>query len=424
MLVNNIRQRNRISKFLILITVIFATVSISAADAVTINDKAYGINLEDAQKTAVANTLSLKEVDQKINHLLSGKDYNPSIYKGVKDNVLADIEDLYSKASNSHNISSLELGILYGYYAMYGETVYFKNKDMSHLFNPEDYPNYSLWSSLLRYEFNKKSSINNISLNIRKIYDNILILNDQIGISDTSLQIAQKSLAQEKKKCEQGEISEVSFEKSKMNIEIQIKELAKLRRNVENLKFDLKKQLGIPLKDEIVLKDYDYSNLSELKDYYEYLEKAITDRNEISLARLNYWDGKNVYYKANNSYMDNMQSVTLQLQRENALNQIREAEESIKEANTKVKQEILSLYITANSKYSAVKAAENSVALKDKKYKAAQTKYIQKAVTKIDLDKSLLDLNTEKVKYRKAIIEYNTAKETLEVSCSVGVGLT
>jgi len=418
------KQHNTILKLLVLIVLIFVTVSTSVANAMTDNNEAYGINLENAQKKAIANTLSLKELDQKINHLLSGKDYNPLIYKGLKDNVQGDIADLYSKASSSNNITSMEMGILFGYYAMYGETVYFHNKDISHIFNPENYPNYTLWSSLLRYEFNKKSSINNISLSTRKMFDSILILNDQISISDASLQTAQKALVQERKRFELGEISKSSLEKSELNIEIQKKELGKLRRNVENIKFDLKKLLGISLKDNIVPEDYDYTNLTELKDYPEYLDKAVTNRNEISFAWLNYWDGKNAYGLVNNSYMDNMQSVGLQLQRENSLNQIREAEESIKEADIKVKQEILSLYIAANGKYSAVKAAENSVALKEKNYKAAKTKYSQKGISKTDLDKSLLDLNTEKVKYRKAVIEYNTAKETLELSCSVGIGLT
>lgn len=417
-----IKFHHKISACILVSVLVLGTFSTGTANAVESNAKTHTITLEEAQKTAIANTFSIKELDQQINHLLNSKDYNPSTYKGLKDNVQEEIDSLYLKMDSLHQISSLEMGILYGYYAMYGDTSYFKNKDVSKFFDPDNYPNYSLWSSLLKLEFNKKSIANTVSLNIREIYDNLLMLNGQLNILNVSLAEAQKNLVQEKTQYTQGKISKSSIGKTEQNIEIQKKQIDKLRRNIDNLEYDLKQLLGISFKDEIIVKEYDNKQPSELEDYNEYLNKALINRNDIAFARLDYRNSKNAYAAANHIYMDHMQIPEVILQRDEASNMLTETEESIKETKIKIQQEVLASYIDVKNKFAAIGKLTNTVKTKENNYKTAQIQFGKKIISKSQLDGILSDLNTEKFNYKNAVNEYNTAKIKLEYSCNVGPG--
>ncbi len=412
-------MKNSMTLIIGLLTIMFIFVNTGVVNAVVVKQSMdlHEITLESAEKTAIANTLSIRELDQKIMHLLTGVKYNPKNYKGLKEDVNEEISELHLKANNFYNISSMELGILYGYYAMFGNTSYFKGKDISNIFNPSIYPNYSVWSNLLRYEFKKKAIANNVSLRTREIYDGIISLQDQIRVSNTSLQLTQKAVSQEEKKYKQGQVSKINLEISKLNLEIQTKELNKLNRSLENLSYDLKKLLGIPLKDEIKLDDCDYSKIHKIEDYEFYLTKALENRNEISFASLNYWDAKNAYEIVNNQYMDNMQNVELQIQRSKCQYMLNEAREDIKYQSIKIQQEVLDRHISVKSRYLDVTNTEYAVKVLEREYANA----IKKNVSESELDKVLLDLETEKINHRKAIINYNTELARLEYACSVGV---
>lgn len=383
----------------------------------------YTLTLDEAQKMALKTSNKFVEIDQQIEHLLIINNYNVNLNKETNNDTIAYIDQLYLKAESGNSISSFQMGTLFGYYAMYGDTDYFKGKDVTKLFKPEEYPNYSIWTNLLRYESNKKILKNTIYLAVRDLYDNVITLSDQINISKREYSQAVKKLDIEKVRYQAGKSTKYNYYLAEQNLLIQNKELNKLNRSLENLKLDLKKLIGISPKDGLELEAAgSYKIANTLLKYEDYLKLALDNRNEVIFAKAGYWDKLNAYNAANKKYVDNMSNYRFKTARDQALMALEEAKQSIEVAEKSIESELLSSYIDVEDKVNNLSRCANEINVQEIELKKADLNLKEKKITSDQYDKIKSELDKAKIAYSHAVIELNTAELKLRYASDIGPG--
>ncbi len=415
-------QKKRLAGLLLVFSVVANLFSPVFAETQEVKVEPIVLSLEMAQQKAVQNENSIIKTNRTIKNLIENNDYTYEEGLFVISDAAKSIDDLYNKLKNGSSINSQEYAKLCLLYTMYGDTVYFNGKeDLTKYMNPDRFAKYSLWANVMKLSLSNQITEATIRYQTRVLYDNILSIKGQLENFKRSVELQEKIYNQQKSRYDVGELSKVTIDTADKQLQIKRLEVNKLTRTIDNLEMDLKKLTGLPIDSQLVLSDYSKNNIEKFEDYDTYLNKALINRNEILLAKIDYGVGKNNLFTANEAFSNNPWNVNTKLNKSLAEQKINEALLSISTGNEAVLQSINTAYIDVKYKKEEMDICKAKLNYENEQYRITSEKYKKQLISETELK------NTEIVKlsaltaYNDAVRAYNLSVTSLQQASGLGI---
>ncbi|QNU66811.1 TolC family protein [Ruminiclostridium herbifermentans] len=415
-------QKRKLAGLLLTFSVVVSLFSPVFAVEQEVKAEPIVLSLEVAQQKAVENDNSIIKTNRTIKNLIENNDYT---YKeGLFDisDAADSIDDLYNRLKNGRAMNSQEYGKLCILYTMYGDTEYFSGKeDLTKYMNPNRFAKYSLWANVMKLSLSNQITEDTIRYQTRVLYDNILSIQGQLENFKRSVELQEKMYKQQKSRYDVGELSKVTIDTAYKQLQISRLEVNKLTRTIDNLEMDLKRLIGLPIDSQIVLSDYSKNNIEKLEDYDTYLNRALINRNEILLAKINYGVAKNEAYTVNEAYSNNPWNVSTQLNKSFAEQKINEAELSISISKETVLQSINTAYIDAKYKKEEMDICKAKLNYENEQYRITSEKYKNKLISETELKNREIGKLSALTAYNDAVRAYNLSVTSLQQASGLGI---
>jgi hypothetical protein len=380
------------------------------------------LSLEVAQQKAVQNDNSIINTNRSIKSLIENNDYT---YKeGLFDisNTTDTINDLYHRLLTGRSMNVQEYSKLCILYTMYGDTEYFSGKeDLSKYMNPDRFAKYSLWANVMKLSLSNQITEATIRYQTRVLYDNLLSIKGQLEVLKRSVELQEKMYKQQKSRYDVGELSKVTIDTAYKQLQINRLKVNKFTRTIDNLEMDLKKLIGVPIDSQIVLSDYSKNYIEKLENYDTYLNRALINRNEILLAKIDYGVGKNNLFTVNEAYSNNPWNVNTQLNKSLAEQKINEAMLSISTSKESVLQSINTAYIEAKYKKEEMDICKARLDYENEQYRITSEKYKNKLISETELKNIELNKLSALKDYNDAVRAYNLSVANLKQASGLGI---
>jgi len=220
-----------------------------------------------------------------------------------------------------------------------------------------------------------------------------------------------KTFKQLKSRYSIGELSKVSIDIEDKKLQISKLKLGETYRRLDNLEIELKKLTGLPIKSKITLSDYSENFKEQFEPYDTYLSSALINRNEIVMAKIDYWVGKNDLAIADNAFSDNPWNINTKMNKSLAEEKINEAVLSMSDSKELVLQNITDAYIDVKCKKEEMHISKDNVDYANKQYNIATEKYKKHMISESKKE-------SEKISYLSTLSQYNTAVRTYNFALS------
>lgn len=381
----------------------------------------YKISLSDAYSKALNTSNDLNKTDQSIYYLTKPYGETDILHDRNQYNMEEEFIRLYEKMSSGKFLQSYEQGELVMYYATFKDSEIFKNKSLSPTINPNEFPNCDIWVRMMQMKISNELLRANIVDSVRQLYDSLLSINDNISIMAQTNKDLELGNEEADLNFKNGKISELQKTKITSNYEIQKLQLNKLKRTKENIERNLKKILGLNFDDEIQITPYKVLEKElVIPNYESCIKKALLNRNEISLVKMNLLASQIQLLTLDNYIWYMPENESLKMTKEETLLRIDELQDEIKEQEEFVTKAI-------NTAYAEVEYQNKTLIIEKLKLETAQK----------DLDKAKLQyksgqvsnktLTNVKIAYEKSKASHeSTLRELahninkLNNSCGVG----
>lgn len=381
------------------------------------------IGLDEAIERALNNNHRIKILDRTIDEMWENHVKLTDASKAIQDQLdhMENYTRLYNKLHKNNEQLTFEETQQYSMYLMmYGATPpemsseelfygYIKNRD---------FPHYSFWASIKNTKTNRDLMESNITLAIRQLFENILNIQDTLELQNELLESMENQNRQIHLKFENGLVSEYDKYLSDTNLVKQKINIAKLQRSLDNVKMSLKQQIGIPLGQEIELTPYDTVDFSKPLDNYEsYLEKAMSNRSEVSIAKIDL-QVKQRELDIIKQYIKN----ELLFDRWDAQQSYDEKKMIYDETVEKVRSDIYDAYKAVLRKRDEVKIAETKKGNAETQYNRAKRLFDAGLIGSNDLMAMEIALYQEKIALNQSMRDYSFNLYRLELACGIGPG--
>jgi hypothetical protein len=379
------------------------------------------LTLATAQGKALQNANTIIQAKKLISNQLkrSGFTYTDGEF-GVSD-VENAIGTLYFKLKNREAMYTQQEAKIYLLYAIFGDTAYFSGKeDTAKFITANQFPNYSLWANIMKQSIKIQMLEADIKNATRLLYDNILSSKSQIDMSETSIGLEEKTLILLKSKYKLGEVSKVTVDVADKQLQAKKLELKKLSRTVDNLEIDLKELIGVPITTQVKLSDYATNSKVQFESYETYLNSALTNRNEIVAAKIDYWVGSNDLYDADKAFSENPLSLMAQIGKGGAQAKVTAAKLSISDSKELVLQNISDAYIDVKCKKEEMEISKANLASANKQYIIATEKFKKQLISEINKESERINYLSELAAYNTAVRTYNSALSRLQQASGLG----
>ncbi|PYG87157.1 outer membrane efflux protein [Ruminiclostridium sufflavum DSM 19573] len=382
------------------------------------------LSLELAQEKAVQNENSIIQTNRSIQNLIKGNKYNASKDDFFNSDAIKAIDDLYTRLKNGSSMDSTEFAKLYVLYTMYGDTSYFIGKeDITKYMNPGKFPHYSMWANVMKLSLGNRMTETGLKDKTGQLYDNILSARGKFDILNTTVEFQEKTYKQQKIRYNLGELSKASIEEAYKQLQIKKLEARKLSRTIDNLEIDLKRLTGLPISSNLVLKDYSKDTIEVFEPYDTYLNSALINRNEILMAKIDYWVAKNDFNIANEAFSNNPWNVKAILNKSLTEQKINEAELSISAGKEAVLQSINYSYIDVKYKKEKMDTCKEDLNFANEQYKIAVEKYEKQLITETEKTSEEINSLSALSAYNDSVRIYNSAVRNLRQVSKLGIGL-
>ncbi len=415
-------QKKKLAGLLLILSVVANLFNPLFAEAKEVKTEPIVLSLEMAQEKAVQNENSIIKTNRTIKNLIESNDYTYEEGSSVISDTVENINDLYNRLKNGSPMDIQQYAKLCILYTMYGDTEYFNGKeDLTKYMNPNRFAKYSLWANVMKLSLSNQITEATIKYQTRVLYDNILSIKGQHDVLIKSVELQEKIYNQQKSRYNIGELSKVAIDTAYKQLQIKKLEVNKLTRTIDNLEIDLKKLTGLPIDSQLVLSDYSKNNIEKFEDYDTYLNKALINRNEILLAKIDYGVGKNALFTANEAYSNNPWSPNTKLNKSLAEQKISEAELSISTAKESVLQNINSTYIDVKYKKEEMDICKEKLSYENEQFRITSEKYKKQLISETEMkNKEIVKLSALSA-YNDAVRAYNLSVTSLQQASGLGI---
>lgn len=376
------------------------------------------LTLQDAVRIALEHTYTLKEIDKNIDRLWTQRNEMLNTSKKIQEqlDMMAEYENLLKKQMKGENLDLSEKNRIIEFQYIFGPEP--PNISLEDMFNNyiknRDFYHYSLWGSIQNAEINKKSIEANIEDMVYDIFYNIASLKETLTIQEELYNVMLMQYEQLLLKYKSGKVSEIDKLSTEMDLERQRINIGKLKRNIQNIEMSMKKQLGIPILQNIEWIYDKEDNLKSLLPYEDYLQKALNNNLQIVNANVNL-DVKQREYNILKEYIRN----EWDLER-------RESEQAFNDKRLQLKETRERVVIDTYNRYKEVKIKLENLIILKKKENISQKQHNQlfvlyeKGMTSISsLWSSQTGLSQSKIAYKQAVRDYNNSVRKLELICGI-----
>lgn len=415
-------QKKKLAGLILVLSVVASLFSPVFAEMQEVKIEPIALSLEMAQQKAVQNENSIIKTNRTIKNLIENNDYSYEEGIFVISDAVENIDDLYNRLKNGKSMNVQEYAKLCILYTMYGDTEYFSGKeDLTKYMNPDRFAKYSLWANVMKLSLSNQITEATIRYQTRVLYDNILAIKGQHDILIKSVELQEKIYNQQKSRYNVGELSKVTIDTAYKQLQIKRLEVNKLTRTIDNLEMDLKKLTGLPIDSQIVLVDYSKNNIEKFEDYDTYLNKALINRNEILLAKIDYGVGKNNLFTVNEAYSNNPWNVNTKLNKSLAEQKINEAELSISTGKEAVLQSINTAYIDVKYKKEEMDICKGKLNYENEQYRITSEKYKKQLISETELKNREIVKLSALTAYNDAVRAYNLSVTSLQQAAGLGI---
>ncbi|AEY68100.1 TolC family protein [Clostridium sp. BNL1100] len=403
---------------LVLLTFILMQ-SIVPCSAIT-QEKVTTISLETAYENAILATNQFEKIEKSLYKLTKLYGAKEETRKIDKYDMKTEFNRLYDKMMSGQFLQSYEQGELVMYYAVFKDSEIFENKSLKPVINPDEFPNCDVWLQMMQLKINGENLRKGLIDGVRQLYDNLLYINDSIALSEEYLKVMERELCGVEQKFKTGTVSELDFERSRMNFQIKKMELNKQKRTKENLELNLKKNLGLKLNTVIEIKPYKISQKELYIPSYDIsLKNALLNRKEIALPKMNKLAAQTRIPVINHYLTYVPQNEDLQLSLKETVLSIGEFDNEIKTQEGYVRKDIDSTYAKILHNKKGVDIETRKYNESKKNYDKAKIQYQAGQISSTSLDYSRLSCETSRINYEKAVRDLTYEINALNTACGV-----
>lgn len=274
---------------------------------------------------------------------------------------------------------------------------------------------------------NLNSTRNNLVIGLRDTYLGLYKAAIEVDIKEKELNLAEKELSQALVQFSKGLISNQQTNEYEYNLLKAEMDLDIAKRNKDNLTRNLNLFSGIPVAQkynnisiaaDIIMYEEEYKNM-ELLSSDEYLEKALSNRNEIikletdidlKEQELKILEMKDVHIR----YADGRSDY------EKATNELASLELKLENLKQDIEKEIKTAIFDINLEKQNVEHARKELDIQKRSLEEFKLQYLQGNISKLDLDK--LDLNVEELKDNLEIAMYQYVTKIMKLDAAIGIG--
>lgn len=411
----------KIAVFLIFLIFSFSLQSFSIAQTAQ-SAVAVTIALDECLTKAVDISNQPELLDKQIKDLWEQENKMMETSNAIQQqlDMLERYKQLYKKWTTGGTMSPEDQYDLMIYQAMFGERPpeYTSQEIFDKYIRNRDFPHYSIWASAKNLEKNKELAIYTIKTGVKQIFDGIIDLQDALVVQQKLYENMSKQHNQMLLKYKAGLISEIDKYASETSLEKQKLIVDKLKRSLENSRMTLKRQLQIPLKQEISFKSYGNSinNSSELT-YQDYLKKALESRAEVLTAKMDLQ-----VKQREDDIMKQYISCEVVDERMEAIQALEDKKIAYTEAVNKVTADITYGFKDVKFKLANMNLSLTKFQSSDRSLKNAQLQYDKGMISLSMLWNVEIENMQAKLTYEKAVRDYNNAVYKLETACGIGPG--
>jgi hypothetical protein len=409
---------------ILLLFIFLLAVPASAETDVQKNNVPEVLTLEYFYTKDINKTHQPTVMDQQIDSLWKQENDLMEASNGIQQqlDLLDSYKRLYEKREKGTTLTFEEQGEFLGYQYMFGlKPPEYNSEEMFNKFiKTRDLPHYSVWAAIQNLKINKDMLLSSVKIGVKQLFDGIIDIQDTLALQEELYGNMQKQNAQMLLKYKSGMVSEINKYISDVSLEKQRLSNEKLKRTLDNLKMSLKQQLGISLKQDIVLKPYDNEKgIKLLSDYPNYLDKALKNRMEIVTSKMDL-QVKQREADIIKQYFPN-ELLSERLEADQALE---DKTIAYKDAVNKVTADITSGFKDVQLKKSDFYIAVGKYQSSEKKNKDAELQYAKGLISLADFWNVQLAFTQAKLGYNKAMRDYNNALYKLDTACGIGPGYT
>ena len=393
--------------------------SIVPCSAIT-QEKVTTISLETAYENAILATNQFDKIKKSLYKLTKPYGAIEETHKTDKYDMKAEFNRLYDKMMSGQFLQSYEQGELVMYYAVFKDSEIFQNKSLKPVINPDEFPNCDIWLQMMQLKINGENIRKGLIDGVRQLYDNLLYINDSIALSEEYLKVMERELCGVEQNFKNGIVSELDFDRSRMNLQIKKLELNKQKRTKENLELNLKRNLGLKINTVIEIKPYEVSQKELYIPSYDIsLKNALLYRKEIALPKMNKLAAQTRIPVINHYLTYVPQNEDLQLSLKETLLSISEFDNEIKTQEAYVRKDVDSIYTKISYNKKSVDIETRKYNESKKNYGKAKIQYQAGQLNITALDYSRLSCEASRINYEKAIRDLTYEISALNNACGV-----
>ncbi len=409
----------------IMITLLIVPIDTYAEDtlntATAETGETISISVEDCMNMAVAYSHQVTVIEQQMEALWKQQNELMEMSNGIQQqlDILDTYKRLYEKKQNGTTLTIDEHYELLGYQYAFGPKppVYSQQELFEKFIKNRDFPHYSAWGAFKNLKTNREVLAASIKIGVKQLFDGIIDMQDAILLQEELHVNMCKQNEQMLVKYNQGLISEINKYLSDCSLEKQRLAIQKLKRSLNNMMMSLKQQIGVSLKQDVVLQYDDEKKIKTTKSYPALLREALANRSEVLTAKMDL------------QVKQREDDIIKQYISNELLSERMESSMSLEEKRIVYDEAINDVTADIYSGYHDVKLKQHDYSIALAKHKNAERQYKEAS---LKYEKGLINLselwNVEisKVQARlgcnKAIRDNNNAVYKLEVASGIGPG--
>ena len=276
---------------LLLCTLLSLPLHVAAVDENTGTAVVTKLTLDKSIDMASQYTHKFVELDQTIKSMWDQHTDLLNMSNNIQQQLdaLNTFTSLYEKMQKGTALTLLEQMEFQAYVSVFGSVPpRYSSEDMFNNFiKNRDFPHYAIWGSIQDLKESKDAGQSALAGGIRQLYDQILGLQDAVGLQQGLYDLMDKQNTQLVLKYNQGQASELDKYVSEVGLQQQKLAVSKLQRTLTNVEMVFKQQIGVPLNQEIVLELHSLDDgTKELPPYDGFLKSALDKRSEIVNAKM------------------------------------------------------------------------------------------------------------------------------------------
>ncbi len=333
--------------------------------------------------------------------------------------VLDRYEFLYDKSIGDLSLTIDEENELLAYQTIFGPKppVYSSTQMYEQFIKNRDIPHYSVWAAIQNIETSRRVISASIESGVKQIFDGLIDMQDMLTIQEQLYENMKKQNEQMLTRYNKGMVSEINKYMSDCALEKQKLSIDKTKRSIDNMMMLLKQQIGIPLNQEIELSYVKAKGVKQANTYNTYLNKALSNRNEILTAKMDLQTTKR-----ENDIMKQYITNELLVERMESDMALDEKQIAYDEAVNNVTLDISYGYKDVQLKFSNFFISIEKLQNAERQYKEAEMRYEKGLISLADLWNVEISYSQAKLEYNRAMRDNNNAVYKLNAASGIGPG--